>query len=74
MVSLRMVMAVMAVADRRQRRPEVVVGEVVAGAFDGSGSVAAFDGGHGLQAKQWQEGDDIQLWRWQLAAAIDGGI
>ena len=41
------VAAVAAVAARRQRRPATVAGEGVAGAFDCSGSVAAFNGGNG---------------------------
>ena len=40
---------VAAVVARRQQRPATVAGEVVAGAFDCSGSVAAFNGGNGLR-------------------------
>ena len=47
MMVMVMVAAVAAVAARRQRRPATVAGEVVAGAFDGGGSVAAFNGGNG---------------------------
>ena len=41
---------VVAVAARWQRRPAMAAGEVVAGAFDGGGSMSAFfNGGNGLR-------------------------
>jgi len=52
-VSLTTVVMVAAVAARRQQRPATATaagaGEVVPGALDGSGSVAAFGGGNGLR-------------------------
>ena len=42
---------------RRQRRPSTEAGEVVVGAFDGGGSVVAFDGGNGL----WRGNDKREI-------------